>query len=97
MTWRMPSPCVDCPFNETGPGRHLRDTLRPARWRSIKRDVGSGRAHFLCHKTTDETGDGSKLYCAGALDYQDKLGVSDNYRRVCETLEGLASRRKGKP
>jgi hypothetical protein len=86
--WRMPEPCLDCPFNRTGPGARLRRTLRPARWAEITRLVGTGQSHFMCHKTTPETGNGTNLYCAGALAYQDKLGVSDNYRRVCERLEG---------
>ena len=90
--WRMPTACVDCPFNATGPGRRLRDALRPGRYRSILAGLRRGE-HFLCHKTTRETGDGSNKVCAGALAYQERLGVSSQYVRMCERLEGFARER----
>jgi hypothetical protein len=77
----MKEACVDCPFNKDGPGAHLRRTLR--RWGEIQRGLLRGE-HFLCHKTTDETGDGSHLLCAGAIAFQDEHGVSSQYVRICE-------------
>ncbi len=85
----MNEPCVDCPFNESGPGLHLRKSLRPGRWqeilRGLKRDT-----HFTCHKTADETGDGSDLVCAGALAWQEERGLSSNYQRVMERLSWIS-------
>ena len=86
MAWRMPTACVDCPFNKTGPGAHLRKSLARGRMAEIRRRLRQDE-HFVCHKTTDETGDGSKLVCAGALAYQERIGVSSNYQRVMERLE----------
>lgn len=87
--------CRDCPFNRTGPGAHLRRTLR--RWPEILRQLRgtatTAPTHFLCHKTTGETGDGSNRVCAGALAYQAARGVSSNYQRVCERLAAFAAQR----
>jgi len=85
--------CADCPFAKKGPGAHLRRTLRPARWREITSGLLRGE-YFMCHKTTDETGDGSKKLCAGAIEWQAARGVSSNYQRVCERLDYFAARRK---
>lgn len=92
VSWRMPTMCDSCPFAKSGKGRALAKTLRPGRLAEIKRGLRGGE-RFLCHKTTDETGDGSKLVCAGALEYQEKQGVSSNYQRVMERLEGFESHR----
>lgn len=94
MTWRMAKMCETCPFQTSGPGLALRKSLRPGRFADIKRDLRHG-GNFLCHKTTDETGNGTKLQCAGALAYQDRLGVSNQLARIAERLEWLASQRKG--
>jgi hypothetical protein len=87
-TWRMAAPCAACPFNETGPGRALRNSLRPGRFKEIcaglRRD-----GHFQCHKTGRETGDGSELLCAGALAWQEKRGLSSQYVRIAERLGHL--------
>ena len=43
--------------------------------------------HFMCHKTTDETGDGSNLICAGSIEWQEAEGLGPSqYLRVCERL-----------
>ena len=86
--WRMASPCANCPFSKSAEGVHLRKTLGRSRWSEI---LGSLRAqqHFICHKTGSETGDGSELVCAGALDWQEKHGVSSNYQRVMERLDAF--------
>lgn len=90
MTWRMPSPCIECPFNTKGPGAHLRKTLRAGRWRGILSALRRGD-HFTCHKTANETGDGTNLMCAGAIKWQNNRGLSSNLQRVCERLD-LASK-----
>jgi hypothetical protein len=81
----MPAPCADCPFNAKGPGLRLRFGLRPGRWREIlsalRRD-----GHFLCHKTTGETGDGSNLLCAGAMAWQERRGLPSQLVRIMERL-----------
>lgn len=86
--WRMEKPCIDCPFTRTPEGTHLRKSLRPGRMAGIRRDLRAGN-HFNCHKTTGETGDGSNLVCAGALEYQNGLGITSNYQRICERLEHM--------
>lgn len=74
---------------ESGPGLELRKSLPAARWREIRTSLLRGE-HFTCHKTTDETGDGSNLMCAGAIAFQERCGVSSNLQRVCERLDSLA-------
>ena len=84
----MAAMCANCPFAEAGPGRELRRSLRPGRWRGILADLLRG-GHFMCHKTTRETGDGSNRLCAGALEFQAEAGISSNLQRVCERLDAL--------
>lgn len=91
--WRMEVPCVNCPFNKTGPGAHLAKSLRPGRLRAIKAGLLRGDA-FMCHKTTDETGDGSNLMCAGALEWQNGRGQSSNLQRAMEAIDYFAGKRK---
>ena len=72
----MKVPCDWCPFNDEGPGRRLRDSLRPGRFDDIVSAVLDG-APFYCHKTVewdeeDEEDDfyhkkGRELVCAGSL------------------------------
>lgn len=88
MSWRMQKPCDNCPFNSSGAGLHLRKSLQRGRFDKIKRWLLRGE-YFYCHKTTDETGDGSNLVCAGAIAYQDKHGTSSNYVQVCERLDDI--------
>lgn len=96
--WRMPKMCLDCPWNTTPEGKHLRASLGRRRVNEIERGLLGGE-HFICHKTSDEVGNGTNLVCAGALEFQDEHGVSSNYVRVCENLDWIASeraKRKGK-
>jgi len=86
--WRVKRMCVDCPFQTKGPGLHLRRSLRPGRWRSILYGL-MRQEYFTCHETTEETGNGSNLVCAGSIEWQDKRGVSSQYVRICERLEGF--------
>ena len=88
MKWRMLKPCADCPFNRTGPGARLARSLRPGRMQGIKEDLLNG-AIFNCHKTTDETGNGTNLFCAGALRFQNRHGVVSQHQQVCERLSRL--------
>jgi|SRR5712691_9814845 len=91
--WRTKSKCEDCPFAKRGAGLHLRRTLRPGRWREILSDLAH-QEHFYCHKTTDETGDGSKLVCAGSIEWQEQRGYSSQFVRICERLDAWAEQRK---
>ncbi len=91
--WRMESPCENCPFNASGPGLHLRRSLRRGRWLEITRGLLRG-TYFTCHKTTHETGDGSDLVCAGAIAWQERRGASSNLQRVMERLSALTGSQK---
>lgn len=101
--WRMKEKCENCPFHETGPGRHLRDSLQPGRFEGIVFGLMRGD-HFFCHKTTtgeeDDDGkyiaEGKEKLCAGAIELQEQAGVTSQYAQVCERLELLRSRHKGK-
>jgi len=90
--WRMAAQCADCPFATSGAGLALRKSLQPGRFASIKRDLLCGE-YFVCHKTSRETGDGSHMVCAGALEFQESHGVSSNYQRVCERIEAMVGER----
>lgn len=85
--------CEDCPFNESGPGRHLRDSLAPGRFESIRADLLE-RKLFLCHKTTPETGDGTNKVCAGALAFQRKENCVPDGLQVMERLTAMREGRK---
>lgn len=91
--WRMAKPCADCPFNSSGPGLHLRKSLHPGRWREILKALRSDK-HFMCHKTTRQTGDGSNRLCAGSIAWQAARDLSSNYQRICERLEWFSARRR---
>lgn len=84
----MPTPCADCPFNSSAPGFRLRRSLQRGRWSEIKRGLMRGES-FTCHKTTEETGNGTNLICAGAIKWQNQRGVSSNLQLVCERLDHL--------
>lgn len=94
-TWKMAAPCADCPFSASKAGKHLRRTLGRARVREIETALRSDQ-HFVCHKTSDETGNGTNLICAGALAWQEERGLSSNLQRVMERLEWFAQQRKAK-
>lgn len=91
--WRTKEMCADCPFQSSGPGLHLRKTLAKGRWKSILKDLRDQR-HFLCHKTTTETGDGSNKVCAGSIQWQDAHGISSQFARICDRLDYFSRRRK---
>ena len=102
MDWRMPEKCANCPFHRSGPGLRLRRGLRPRRWAEILRALRSDE-WFPCHKTTEEDPEGDERLvtgktraCAGALDWQAARGLSSNYQRVCERLEGAFDRSRAK-
>lgn len=92
-SWRMQSMCSDCPFQVKGHGLNLRRSLRSGRWREILSGLRSGR-DFRCHKTTIDTGDGSELLCAGAIEWMNKRGLSSNYQRICERLQWFIQRKQ---
>lgn len=86
--WRMPAPCENCPLNASGPGLALRRSLRKSHWAGVLQALLRSR-HFLCHKTTEETGDGSNPICAGSIAWQERHGVSSNLQRVMERIDQL--------
>lgn len=88
--------CSDCPFASRGPGLHLRKSLARGRWREICTDL-LNEAYFTCHKTTEETGDGSNLMCSGAIAWQAKHNVSSNLQRVMERLDYFSRRKEPAP
>ncbi len=88
MQWRMKEACANCPFNKGGEGLALRRSLRAGRWSEILRALRSN-THFLCHKTTNDTGCGSNLICAGAINWQAKRGLSSNLQRIMERLDRI--------
>lgn len=94
--WKMDAKCADCPFATSGSGRFLRATLGASRWRGILRALRSDK-HFLCHKTTRETGNGSNLVCAGSIEWQEKRGLSSQYQRICERVEWMFASKPDKP
>lgn len=83
--WRVDEMCSNCPFMNDGDGLMLREGLGTTRWQGIMSDVLQGR-RFDCHKTTRETGNGTDLYCAGALAFQKAHGVHSTYAEICEGL-----------
>ena len=92
--WKMATMCANCPFAAEGPGLRLRNSLAKRRWAGILRALRSD-LHFICHHTSDATGDGTNLVCAGALEWQQKRGLASNYQRVCERLDTLSRRHNG--
>lgn len=86
--WKLEAPCANCPFSDSEQGQHLAKSLRPGRLREIKSDLAHD-GHFICHKTTHETGNGTNLVCAGALAWQEEQGYSSQYVRIRERLEAL--------
>ena len=91
--WRMAEKCAKCPFHSRGPGLRLRRSLRPGRWREIIDGLRAG-GRFDCHATVerddeDEAIDG--LYCAGALEWQEKHGRTSNYARVAARIDRMFS------
>lgn len=92
MSWRVKRKCANCPFAETGKGRALRDSLAKGRWEEIIDGLHNDH-HFICHKTADETGNGTNLVCAGSLEYCDREGISTNFQRVMERVEAIFARK----
>lgn len=88
----MAEQCADCPFANSGPGLHLRRSLGPGRYREILASLRRGN-FFPCHKTTDDTGDGSNLVCAGSIEWQAKHGIVADYVQICSRLDRMAEMR----
>ena len=93
FTWRMPTPCADCPLSDSKAGKHLAKSLNPGRIQGIKAGLLQG-GHFMCHETTRQIGNGSNLVCAGALDFQHARGITSRYEEMCRTFEGCKESRK---
>jgi hypothetical protein len=73
----------------------LRRSLERGRMAEIKRALRNDQ-HFICHKTSDETGNGTNLMCAGALAWQRKRGLSSNLERVMSALDYFMTRRRAR-
>lgn len=91
LRWKMEKPCANCPFSTSDAGKHLAGTLGPGRLAELKRALRTDH-HFICHKTTESTGNGTNLVCAGALAWQEERGLPSNYQRVCERLAWMSRR-----
>lgn len=88
MKWRVDKKCSNCPFASSGAGLYLRKTLARGRWREILNALRMD-GHFRCHKTTDETGNGTNLLCAGSLEWQEKnLGYVGQLARIMQRIGG---------
>jgi hypothetical protein len=87
-SYRVQKKCADCPFASSGPGLVLRKSLRPGRWREILTGL-LRQEHFVCHKTSDETGNGTNLICAGSIEWQEKRGISSQWLRIAERLDSF--------
>jgi len=84
--WRVEKKCSSCPFMPAGEGKHLWDSLADGRREEILEGLSTA-GHFLCHKTTTETGDGTNLVCAGSMEWQKKNGHQESiYVRVCRAI-----------
>jgi hypothetical protein len=86
QAWRMEKMCDNCPFARSGPSAYLKKTLRSGRWREILATLRKD-GHFICHKTTRETGNGSNLMCAGAIEWQEAHGCVGQLQRIMERVE----------
>lgn len=99
----QPTACNDCPFNESGPGRVLRDSLGHGRWTGIQQDIAMEKV-FHCHKTVthDEDGDGEQIItgnervCAGALAFQRQHNCVPSGIQVIERLTAMREKRKAR-
>ena len=95
MQWRMPQMCADCPFAPSGPGLRLRRSLGKGRWTEIiqclKRDK-----HFICHKTSNETGNATNLICAGSIEYSEDHNIPPSQlQRIMERIDYMNSKKGG--
>lgn len=98
----QPTACSNCPFNESGEGRHLRDSLNEGRFSAIKNDL-MNRMVFHCHQTTgnedEETGEvdtSSALICAGALAFQRQHNKVPDAIQVAERISAMNEHRRAR-
>lgn len=90
--------CDTCPFNESGPGRTLRDTLAEGRFERIVAGLHKGEV-FYCHKTVhyeDEYERKGGEVCAGALAYQRKNHCVPDAVQIGERLAAIHEARKAR-
>lgn len=75
-------PCANCPFR-----KDVRPFLRTERAREVATSMPRNLV-FHCHKTTDETGDGTHKMCAGAVILARKQGLlyHNQMARIVERL-----------
>jgi hypothetical protein len=52
--------------------------------------------HFVCHKTSDETGNGSNLLCAGAIAWQEKHGCVSTFQQIMERLTFIRTKKSSR-
>ena len=88
--------CSDCPFNESGPGRVLRDSLNEGRFESIKDDLLQGKT-FPCHQTqSGKRWTKKSRVCAGALAFQRKNNRVPDAVQIAERLTAMRVGRRGR-
>lgn len=92
LVWRMDKMCDNCPFAKKGPGAELRKSLGRKRMNEIRKSLE--HSCFTCHKTSSETGNGTDLICAGALQYQEERNLRPQYKQIMERLCLLQESRK---
>lgn len=89
----QPAACETCPFNETGPGRQLRDSLQPGRFAGILDDLRAEKT-FPCHGTTSSSRWTKKTrVCAGALAWQRREGCVPAAIQIVERLAAMRENR----
>lgn len=91
--WKVEAMCDNCPFATEGQGLVLQQSLGQRRWDGILTGLLKGDK-FPCHKTTKETGNGTDLYCAGALEFQCRLKIETPYMKLCRSFEGTRENKK---
>lgn len=84
-----PSPCGNCPFSGSGPGRELAASLRPGRREDIAKSLLKDEP-FVCHKENlDEDRSSAPRHCAGASVLCDREGRPNQMMRTAERLGDL--------
>lgn len=84
----MEKSCNNCPFGKSLGSKIMKKSLCKERMNKIKSQLKQG-LHFMCHKTTRETGNGSNKICAGSIEWQKKRGIESNYLRICRRLKAI--------
>lgn len=104
LNYKLKEMCDNCPFAEDGPGRVLRDSLGPGRFKEITQGLKRGE-HFFCHKTVNYSDDGEEYgesyrakggekICAGAIEWQAKRGIVADAIQIMDRLAMIKEKQK---